>query len=46
VNFTSSAFVPLIQTVNSTGQDLGNLNAIFRVTGDNLPVELMRLSVE
>lgn len=46
VNFNSGAFVPTILTVNSTGQDLGNLNAIFRVTGDNLPVELMRLSVE
>jgi hypothetical protein len=30
----------------TTGVDIPNRNAIFRVTGDNLPVELMGLSVE
>ena len=33
-------------TAATTGVDLGNQNAIFRVTGDNLPVELISLGVE
>ena len=47
INFTSAAFVPTINTVATSGQALpGNVNAIFRVTGSNLPVELMRMEVE
>lgn len=46
INFTSGAFVPTIQMVNSTGADIAGINAIFRVTGDNLPVELMHFEVE
>jgi len=46
VNFTSPVFVPTVNTVASTGQSLGGVNAIFRVTGDNLPVELMRFDVD
>jgi hypothetical protein len=46
VNFTSGSFVPVIQTVGSSGMSLGGINAIFRATGDNLPVELMQFEVE
>lgn len=46
VNFNSGAFVPTIVTVNSIGADLAGINAIFRATGDNLPVELMQFSIE
>lgn len=46
VNFNSGVFVPTVNTVASTGQDIANVNAIFRVTGDNLPVELMDFSIE
>lgn len=47
INFTSANFVPTINTVATSGQALpGNVNAIFRVTGTNLPVELMRMEVE
>lgn len=46
VNFNSASFVPTIQTVASTGADIAGINAIFRATGDNLPVELMQLDVE
>lgn len=46
VNFNSGSFVPTINTVASTGTALpGPINAIFRVTGDNLPVELTSFSV-
>lgn len=46
VNFNSSVFVPTINTVASVGADIAGVNAIFRVTGDNLPVELMQFGVE
>jgi len=46
VNFTSSSFVPVVTQVNSTGQDIAGINAIFRVTGDNLPVELMQFGID
>ncbi|MEL7059646.1 MAG: hypothetical protein AAGN46_06425 [Acidobacteriota bacterium] len=46
INFTSGSFVPNITSVTSTGQDLVRQNAIFRVTGDNLPVELMGFSID
>ncbi|MEM9554316.1 MAG: hypothetical protein AAGC60_08665 [Acidobacteriota bacterium] len=46
VNFTSASFVPTITNVASTGSDMGSFNAIFRVTGDNLPVELMSFDVD
>lgn len=46
INFTTSPFVPLINTVASTGADIAGINAIFRVTGDNLPVELMQFGIE
>ncbi len=46
VPFTSGAFVPTITTVAGSGVSLGTVNAIFRVTGDNLPVELMRFAAE
>jgi hypothetical protein len=46
VNFTSTNFVPTIATVASTGADIPNVNAIFRVTGKNLPVELMQFEVD
>lgn len=46
VNFNSGSFIPTINTVASTGTALpGPINAIFRVTGDNLPVELTSFSV-
>jgi hypothetical protein len=46
INFNSGAFVPTINMVNSQGADIAGVNAIFRVTGDNLPVELMQFEVE
>ena len=46
VNLNGGVFSPPTTLVNSTGQDLGTANAIVRVTGDNLPVELMNLDVE
>jgi hypothetical protein len=46
VNFTSTSFVPTIQTVATVGVNLAGINAIFRVTGDNLPVELMQFDIE
>lgn len=46
VPFNSAAFLPTVTTVPGTGQALGTVNAIFRVTGDNLPVELMSFGVE
>jgi hypothetical protein len=46
VNFTSAAFVPTIETVATVGANIAGVNAIFRVTGDNLPVELMQFGVE
>ena len=46
VPFNSATFLPTITTVAGTGQPLGTVNAIFRVTGDNLPVELMSFGVE
>ena len=33
-------------TPTTTGVDVPSKNAIFRVTGDNLPVELMGLGIE
>lgn len=46
VPFNSAAFVPTIMTVASTGNSIAGANAIFRVTGDNLPVELMQFGAE
>lgn len=46
INFTSASFVPTITQVGTTGADIAGVNAIFRVTGDNLPVELMQFGVE
>lgn len=46
VVLNGGVFSPPTTLVNSTGQDLGTANAIVRVTGDNLPVELMKLGVE
>ena len=46
VPFATTQFVPTVTTVAGTGNSLGNVNAIFRVTGDNLPVELMSFGVQ
>lgn len=46
VPFNSAAFVPVINTVAGAGTAIAGVNAIFRVTGDNLPVELMGLELE
>jgi hypothetical protein len=46
LNFTNPSFVPTIATLSTSGVPISGVNAIFRVTGDNLPVELMRLEVE
>jgi hypothetical protein len=46
VPFATANFVPTATTVAGTGTSLGNVNAIFRVTGDNLPVELMSFGIE
>jgi hypothetical protein len=46
VPFNSGSFVPTIMTVAGAGTAIGTQNAIFRVTGDNLPVELMNFGVE
>ncbi|MEO8274605.1 MAG: hypothetical protein ABI639_00185 [Thermoanaerobaculia bacterium] len=46
VPFNSTMFVPTVTTVAGTGTSLGTINAIFRITGDNLPVELMKFGVE
>jgi hypothetical protein len=45
IPFTSGVFVPTITQVNSTGSNIPGVNAIFRVTGDNLPIELMEFTV-
>jgi len=45
INLAGGLFAPPTTQVSSTGQNL-NSNAIFRVTGDNLPVELMSFSAE
>lgn len=46
VPFNSTMFVPVINTVAGAGTVVPGVNAIFRVTGDNLPVELMDFGVE
>ena len=46
VPFNSGSFVPTINTVAGAGTAITGVNAIFRVTGDNLPVELRGLDVE
>lgn len=46
IPFTSPAFVPTVTQVASTGSDIQGVNAIFRATGDNLPVELMKFNVD
>ena len=46
VPFATANFVPTVTTVASPGVALGNVNAIFRVTGDNLPVELMSFGID
>ncbi len=35
-----------VTQVSSTGVDIANRNAIFRATGDNLPVELMQFEID
>ncbi|RLE26854.1 MAG: hypothetical protein DRJ65_04610 [Acidobacteria bacterium] len=45
INLAGGDFTPPTTNVASTGVNL-NANAIFRVTGDNLPVELMSFSAE
>ncbi len=45
INLTGNYFTPPTTQVASTGQNLA-ANAIFRVTGDNLPVELMGFTAE
>ena len=39
-------FSPAVTTVGTTGLAIANQNAIFRATGDNLPVELMQFEIE
>ena len=46
IPFTSPVFVPGITQVSSTGSNIAGVNAIFRVTGDNLPVELTDFKVD
>ncbi|MEM6795570.1 MAG: hypothetical protein AAF725_16445 [Acidobacteriota bacterium] len=46
VPFTSGAFIPSLTTFGSAGTAIPNRNAIFRATGDNLPVELMSFEVQ
>lgn len=46
INFTSSQFVPTITAVASSGTNINSRNAIFRVSGDIVPVELMQFQVE
>lgn len=46
VPFNSGVFVPTITNVAGSGTSLGTVNAIFRVTGENFPVELMGFGVE
>lgn len=47
VPFNSAAFVPtMVVTVPGAGTVITNQNSIFRVTGDNLPVELMSFEAE
>ena len=38
-------FTPVITTVPGAGTVIPTTNAIFRATGDNLPVELMNFDV-
>ncbi|MCK5379393.1 MAG: hypothetical protein KAJ78_08305, partial [Acidobacteria bacterium] len=45
INLSGGTFVPPTTQVASTGVNL-DANAIFRATGDNLPVELMSFSAE
>jgi len=45
INLSGGSFAPPTTQVASTGQNL-SANAIFRVTGDNLPVELMGFTAE
>jgi hypothetical protein len=46
VPFNSASFLPTITMVAGAGTSFATQNAIFRVTGDNLPVELMNFGVE
>ena len=46
LNFVSGTFIPTVAVLATSGVPIAGVNAIFRVTGDNLPVELMRLEVE
>jgi len=46
LNFADPLFVPSVATLSTSGVSFQGVNAIFRATGDNLPVELMRLEVE
>ncbi len=44
--WTSGSFIPVVATIGTTGADIPNVNAIFRATGKNLPVELMQFEVD
>lgn len=46
VPFNSASFVPTVNTVAGVGTAVGVMNAIFRVTGEALPVELMGFTVD
>ena len=45
VPFATEMFTPVITTVPGAGTVIPTTNAIFRATGDNLPVELMNFDV-
>lgn len=46
VPFAVGMFTPAVNTVAGAGTNIAGVNAIFRVTGNNLPVELMNFGVE
>jgi hypothetical protein len=46
MNFVDPGFVPTVALLSTAGVDIPSVNAIFRATGDNLPVELMYLEAE
>lgn len=46
VPFNSGSFVPTITMVAGAGTAFASQNSIFRVTGDNLPVELMSFEAD
>ena len=44
--FTSATFLPTVTTLATSGTPIANRNAIFRATGNNLPVELIGFKVK